>query len=224
VLAAGLAAVALLCGAPPLAAAFCLLAWWQPVWCGAGVLFWVVFALRRRRAGSPGPDTEADFLRGLAAELESGASLRSGVAAAAQRVPSLDLDAASRLAAAGMPAWRVGACIGSSLRVNGRLVAAAFRLAAEGGGRVAALMQSLAARAAEVGRLRREEAAMTAQARASAWLVGGTPLLVLVGLVVTGRADRLFCEAAGRAILGIGFALEALGATVVCVMLRRARR
>ncbi len=221
---AGSAAVALALGAPPLVVLLSVLAVWQPVWFGALALFLGVLAARRRRARSPGPDIEADFLRGLAAELEAGASLRSGVVSATLRVPSLGLGAAARLAAAGMPAGRVGAHISSALPVNGRLVAAAFRLAAASGGRVAALMQSLAVRAAEVGRLRREEAAMTAQARASAWLVGGTPLLLLIGLLVTGRAGRLFSDPAGPVVLGVGLAFEALGAAVVWAMLRRARR
>jgi Flp pilus assembly protein TadB len=224
VLAAGCAALALALGVPPPVVALSLLALWQPVWCGAGALAWAVYAFRRRRAVLPGPDAEADFLRGLAAELEAGASLRSGVVAAAQRVPSLGLGEAARLAAAGMPADRVGTCIGAALTVNGRLVAAAFRLAAVSGGRVAVLMHSLAVRAAEAGRLRREESAMTAQARASAWLVGGAPFLVLAGLFMTGRAGRLVSDPAGPVVLGIGLALEVLGVTAVWAMLRRARR
>jgi tight adherence protein B len=224
VLIAGAAAVALLLGVRPLVVVFCVLALWQPLWCGVVILVWAAVAVRRRRAAVPGPDTEADFLRGLAAELDAGASLRAGVVSAAQRVPSLDLGGAVRLADAGLPAGEVGSLIGSALPVNGRLVAAAFRLGAGSGGRVAALMQSLAARATEVGRLRREEAAMTAQARASAWLVGGTPALVLIGLLVTGRADRLLSDPAGPVILGVGLAFETMGAAVVWWLLRRARR
>jgi len=66
--------------------------------------------------------------------------------------------------------------------VNGRLAAAAFRLASSTGGKVAGLFHSLAARAADVGRLERERRALTAQARASAWVVGSLPVAVLVML------------------------------------------
>ena len=223
-LAAGCAVAALALGVPPPVVAFGVLALWQPWWCGAAALAWAGYTYRRRSTALLRPDAEADFLRGLATELEAGASLRSGVVAAAQRVPSLHLGEATRLAAAGMPADRIGAYVGRALPVNGRLAAAAFRLAAASGGRVATLIHALAARAAETGRLRREESALTAQARASAWLVGGAPLLMLAGLLITGRAGRLISDPAGPVVLSIGLAFEVLGVTTVWAMLRKARR
>ena len=92
----------------------------------------------------------------------------------------------------------------AALPVNGRLAAAAFRLAAVTGGRVAALFHTLAARAAEVGRLNRERRALTAQARASAWVVGGVPLALLAAAGGRpGGSGRLLAEPAGVVVLAV---------------------
>lgn len=217
-------AVALVAGAPPLAVAMGALALWQPLFLLAGAGAWAVVAHRRRRRLRPGPGDEAAFLAGLAAELEAGASLRAAVASAATRAPALDLSRACRLAEAGLPAPRVGEALRAALPVNGRLAAAAFRLAAEGGGRVAALFHTLAARAGEVGRLEREGRALTAQARASAWVVGGAPLALLVMLAVTGRTGPLLADPLGRGVLALGLGLETAGAAAVWLMVRGAER
>lgn len=217
-------AVALVAGAPPLAVAVGALALWQPSFLLAAAAAWAVVARRGRRRLRPGPDDEAAFLAGLAAEMEAGASLRSAVAAAATRAPALDLSRACRLAEAGLPAAQVGEALRPALPVNGRLAAAALRLAAEGGGRVAGLSHTLAARAAEVGRLERERRGLTAQARASAWVVGGAPLALLALLAVTGRMGPLLADSLGRGVLTLGLALEAAGASVVWLMVRGAER
>lgn len=211
-------AVALGAPAPALGAA--VLALWQPLWLLAGAVVWAAVAWRRRRRGGPGPSDEAGFLQGLAGELDAGASLRAAVASAATRVPSLGLARASRLAAAGAPAEQVGGALQEALQVNGRLAAAAFRLASATGGRVASLFGGLAARATEVGRLARERRALTAQARASAWVVGGAPAVLLGLLALTGRLGPLLSEPAGRVVLVVGLVLEAAGVAVVWSMVR----
>jgi len=223
VLTAAVAAVGLAAGLPLPVVAAAALAAAQPWWLVVALVIWVVVS-RVRRPRGPGPGDEAGFLGALAAELTAGASLRSAVAAAAERTPALDLGPATRLATAGMPAEQVGGALGEALPVNGRLAAAAFRLAAHGGGRVAAMMQTLADRAAEVGRLERERRALTAQARASAWVVGGAPLLLLALLGLSGRLGPLLADPAGPPILAVGLGLEAMGAVVVWLMLRANRR
>jgi tight adherence protein B len=222
VLTAVVAALAVAAGAPLPALAAAVLAMWQPLWLLAAAAAWAVAARKRRRQAGPGD--EADFLQGLAAELHAGASLRSAVVAASARAPALDLSRACRLADAGLPAGAVGEALESALPVNGRLAAAAFRLASATGGRVAALFHTLAGRAAEVGRLERERRALTAQARASAWVVGGAPLALLLLLVVTGRVRPLLADPVGPVVLAVGIGLEAVGVAVVWLMVRGAHR
>ena len=219
---AAILALSLAAGAPPVVVAVAALAFWRPLWLLAAAGLWAVLARRRRRRAGPGD--EADFLQGLAAELGAGAALRSAVVAAAARAPALDLGRACRLAGAGLPAAEVGDALEGALPVNGRLAAAALRLASSTGGRAAGLFHSLAGRAAEVGRLERERRALTAQARASAWVVGGLPLALLVMLVATGRAGALLSDPAGPAVLAVGLGLETAGIGIVWLMVRGAGR
>lgn len=217
------AALALASGAPPWAVlAFLVVAWkpWLPL---VAVPGWLAVEEVRRRRRAPGADDEAAFLRALAAELSAGASLRSALVAAAPRAPRLDLVAASRLAAAGMPAQRVAAAVRAALPVNGRLAAAAWLLAARSGGPAAGIAQALAARAAEEGVLRRERRALTAQARASAWVVAGLPAALLLAMAVTGRLAPA-SDPALAAVLMVGLGLQASGAGLVWWMMRRAER
>lgn len=221
-LSAAVLALAVAVGAPLVVVGIAALALWRPLWLLAAAGLWAVLARRGRRRAGPGD--EADFLQGLAAELGAGAALRSAVVAAAARAPALDLGRACRLAGAGLPAQEVGDALQAALPVNGRLAAAAFRLASATGGRVAGLFHSLAGRAAEVGRLERERRALTAQARASAWVVGSLPIGLLIMLGITGRAGALLAGTAGPLVLAVGLGLEAAGVAVVWLMVRRAGR
>lgn len=217
-------ALALAAGVPLPVLGVAVLAMWQPLWLVAAAVIWAVVARRRRLRGRAGPADEAGFLQGLAAELDAGASLRTAMTAAATRAPALDLARACRLAGAGLSAEKVGETLQGALPVNGRLAAAAFRLVSATGGRVAALFHTLAARAAEVGRLNRERRALTAQARASAWVVGGVPIALLVLLTATGRIGPLLSDPVGAMVLTVGLALEAAGVAVVWLMVRAAGR
>ena len=215
--------LALLVGIPWQLVAVAALAVWHPIWFLAGAGAWAV-ANRRRRAGGTADD-EAAFLRGLAAELAAGASLRSGVVAAASRAPALDLRRAVRHCLAGSPAGPIGTALRQALPVNGVAAAATFRLAARTGGSIAPVVEVLAERAAAEGHLVRERAALTSQARLSAWLVGGAP----VGLVVAGGLagfgpDASELGTAGLLLTGAGLALIGAGSLVVWAMLRRAAR
>jgi Flp pilus assembly protein TadB len=179
-------------------------------------------AARRVLSRRTGPEEEASFLRALAAELASGTSLRKALPEAASRAPELDLKSAVRRAAVGLPAEKIGEALGSALRVNGRTTAAAFRLADVTGGRINPMMLTLAGRADEVGRLARERHALTAQVRASAWLVGGAPvgLLVVMGLLGVGP-DLSGLGGIGRALMLSGLGMIGLGAAIVWWMVRR---
>jgi tight adherence protein B len=183
----------------------------------AGLVWW---RQRRRRAD---PDDEAAFLLALSAELTAGASLRSALVAAADRSPRLPLHGAARAAAAGLPAPAVAQALGAGLPVHGRMTAAAWMLAAESGGPAAAVMQSLAVRATREGELIRERRALTAQARASAWVVAGLPVVLLLGAVASGRLDATGDPALGF-VVALGVALQAAGVAVVVVMVRRSER
>lgn len=215
------AALALVAGIPVTVVAAAVVVVWNPMVALAAVPVWVWWEHRRRRRALPDPDDEAAFLRSLAAELSGGASLRSALVVAAGRVPRLDLSSVSRMAAVGMPAESVSAALGDALPANGRLASAAWLLAARSGGPAADVAQSLAVRAADEGALRRERRALTAQARASAWVVTALPALLVLAMLVTGRLAS-GSEPALVPILAVGFGLQACGVAVVWWMLRRA--
>jgi tight adherence protein B len=177
----------------------------------------------RRRRARPGPDDEAEFLQILSAELTGGASLRSALVAAAERGTRLSLDRAARSAAAGLPAATVAGMLATALPINGRMAAAAWLLAAESGGPAAAVMQTLAVRSAREGELVRERRALTAQARASAWVVAGLPAMLLLGVFASGRLDAAGDPAMGFVVVA-GVSLQAAGVAVVALMVRRSER
>lgn len=216
-----LAALALAAGTPAALVAIVWLITTIPLLGVAGAGMWLVVARRRRRALVPGPDDEAVLLHGLASEMASGAAPRAALVAAARRVPVLDLSRAVRLASVGMPAERVAPALQAALPVNGRLVAGAWLLAARSGGPATGMFHALALRSAEEGELRRERRALTSQARASAWVVAGLPLVLVAAMAATGRLDLADPAVAG--VLGVGTALQVAGVAVVVMMLRTAR-
>ena len=226
VLVAGVTAASLLMSGAPvglaaLGAAILILPPWLVL---AGVACWVVLLKMKSGRTRATADDEADVLRGLAAELAAGASLRSGLSAAASRSDAIDLSEAARLAEAGMPMPAVAGAVERALPVNGRLAGSALRLAAETGAPIGRLAADLAVRAADHGRLNRERRALTAQAKASAVVVGGAPVLLAAAAALTGRFGSLMESAAGPVILGVGVGLQAVGMAVVWSMVRRATR
>lgn len=215
--------VAILAGAPWQAIAAVVLAVVHPGWFLAAAAVWGM--LHHRRSAGPTPEDEAAFLRGLAAELSSGASLRGGVVAAATRAPVLDLRHAVRLCTAGRSATEIGSALGSALPVNRASTAAAFRLAARTGGAIAPVVEALAERAEADGRLGRDRLALTAQARLSAWVVGGVPVaLIVVGMVTGIGPDTEELGGGGLILMVAGLSLIAAGSLVVWAMVRRAAR
>jgi tight adherence protein B len=214
---------ALALGVHPGAVAVVALATYRPLWFLGAAGAWGVIA-RVRRPAPPGPDDEAALLRALAAELRSGQSLRAGLEAAARRVPRLDVRRAVRLAAAGVPAAEVGAALEDALPVNGRLAGAAFRLAVSTGAGAAGVFAALAHRAAAAGEAHRELRALTAQARLSALVVGGAPLLVAVLVAGLGNPATLMAPGPGRAAVAVGLGLELAGLATVWLMARGPHR
>jgi Flp pilus assembly protein TadB len=218
-----LAALGIAAGVPTALVAVGWAAATRPALALAGIAGYAGFAAWRGRRARPGPDDEAGFLQTLSAELTGGASLRSALVAAAERTDRLPLQGAARAAAAGLAAPRVAGLLGTALPVNGRMTAAAWLLAAESGGPAAAVMQSLAVRAAREGELIRERRSLTAQARASAWVVAGLPAALLLGTIVSGRLDAAGDPALGL-VVTVGVTLQAIGVAVVVAMVRRAER
>ncbi len=218
-------AMALVAGANPIWVAAAALAVVSPRWFLVAVAAWAVYSWNERRRAAAGPDDEAALLRALSAELRSGASLRSALAEAATSVPSLDLAASVRVAAAGMPVDLVADDLEETLPENGRLVAAAFRLSSWSGARVAAVFENLASRAAEAADLSRERNAATVQARLSAVIVGVAPLAISLLLFATGRVSiPEGVGVVGVVVVGLGLALEVTGLAIVGVIIRRESR
>ncbi len=211
-------------GTHPVAVVIVAVALLRPLWFLLLSALWTVGYRLWRRRRTDGTAGETGFLEGMAAELQAGASLRGALEAAAMRAPGLPLHLAVRRARAGRPAAEVAEALGPALPTNGRLVAAAFRLAAVTGARTASLFGALAVRSAEAGDLLREQRAATAQARLSAWVVGAAPLvlLALTSVLGGGFSSLLAAGPSGWVLGGAGLFLEALGATAVWLMMRRA--
>jgi Flp pilus assembly protein TadB len=213
-------AIGVAAGAHPVALAIAVLAFLRPVWFLVAVAGWAVYRRWSKRAVH-GPREEALFLEGLAAELRGGASLRSAVADAADRT-EIDLAVPVRMAKAGRPMEDIARPLGERLPVNGAVAGPALRLAAAAGASVAPLFDALALRAAEAADEERESRVLTAQARLSAWLVGGAPAAVAAGIF----AFRGFSFGDGSlavAIAVVGFGLQAIGGLVVWRMVRASR-
>lgn len=221
-LTAAVFAVALVAGAHPLLLVAAGAAVLHPAIPLVGAAGWAVYNGLNRRGEKPSPSDEAGFLRGVAAEVRRGASLRVAVQEAAGRVPRLDLRRAGRLAGAGADAAAIGDAVATALPSNGRLAGAAFRLSSHSGSSAAALFDALAGRAAEAAELAGERRAATAQARLSAGVVGLAPVAFTMLLITLGKGPAL--TGAGLAIFVIGFGLELAGLVVIGVILWRAER
>ena len=220
VLIGALLAWGVVAGGHPLALGVVAVAALKPGWFLAGAAGWAAW-YRLTTRSDPTAD-EGVFLRALASELRAGASLRPAPADASLRTPGLHLSTAVRLASSGRPAADVGKALEAALPLNGRRACAAYRLASTTGGAPAVVFEGLARRAAEAADLARERRTLTAQARLSAWLVGGAPIGFAVVMVVLGRGPGL--EGAGGLLMVAGLGLELVGALVVWWMVRRSER
>lgn len=206
-------------GTPLIPVLVVLLAFAHPLAALVTIVVWVVTNRLRAPAGAS-PEDEVRVFDRIVAELQGGASPRSALAAVADRERVIDLSVAKRLVAAGLPTSLIAHEVGKALPHNGRLASAAWALAGEAGAPAAPVMTLLAGRAAERGRLDRERRALTAQARATAWLIAGVPMLVLAALLVMGRLSA----GPGLPVVLVGVMLQVLGLAIVTVMIRRASR
>ncbi|HUG74888.1 MAG TPA: type II secretion system F family protein [Acidimicrobiia bacterium] len=221
-LTAVLAGLGLVSGVPLAVVGLVVLALWKPWLVVIGATGWAVLTRLRARADRPSADDEAAFLRAFAAEMSSGASLRSALATAVDQFPGLRLELAGRMARSGIAAHRIADVLSSARPVNGRLAGAAWLLAARSGGPAAAVAQMIAVLSAEHGELARERKALTAQARASAWVVAAIPLILLVATIGSGRVS--LDDPGLMPILAAGIAMQAAGVAIVVTMLRRSAR
>jgi Flp pilus assembly protein TadB len=107
----------------------------------------------------------------------------------------------------------------------GLLTASAVRTAGVTGGKAADVFDALALLAtAEVG-LARERRAATAQARFSAWIVGGIPGAYLLYAAITGKLSVVrSAGSVGYVLLAVGTMLLIAGVAVMWGMLRTAER
>ena len=212
-------------GVPPAIIAVAAVAAIEPRFVLISAAIWAAVAAVQRRSPRVTPDSEATLFRAMAAELRSGASLRSALAEAAHRVPQIQLARPVRYAEAGMQMATIAEAVESQLPENGRLAAAAFRLSDWSGARVADTFDGLAERAAASAELARERRAATVQARLSAVIVGVAPLVFTLLLVATGRGAGLLEHGhLGWLVLGVGLGLEIAGLVTVAVIVRRAER
>jgi Flp pilus assembly protein TadB len=214
---ATLVAIGVASGAHPALLLIALLAFVEPGWFLVAVVVWSVYG-RWKAKVTTGPRSEAVFLEGMAAELRGGASLRSAIADAAERT-DLDLTPVVRMARAGRPMGDIAVRLAEHLPINGMVAGPALNLAASAGSSVAGVFDALALRSAEIAEEERERKSLTAQARLSAWLVGGAPAAVacamfLFGGSVIGRGP------AAATIAVVGFGLQLAGAAVVWRMVR----
>lgn len=216
ILAAGLLAVGIATGVHPVVLAVFSLAVLKPGWFMVAVALWAWYS--RRAKAKSGPRSEAAFLEGMAAELRGGASLRSAIVDAAERT-DIELDPVVRMAEAGRPMDDIAVRLGEQLPINGSVAGPALRLASSAGSSVADVFDALALRATEAAAEDRERKSSTAQARLSAWLVGGAPAAVAVGMFVFG-GSAVGSSPAARTVALVGFGLQLAGAVVVWAMVR----
>ena len=188
----------------------------------AGFVWGVIAAVQRRREGRVSAATEAVFLTALTAELRAGASLRRALPDAAARVPDVDLARVVRMAEGGLPMEGLAKEIATALPARGPVASGAIGITAQTGAQSAATFEALAARASFAADLERERRTLTAQAKLSAVVVGGGPLLFAVVLLLTGRLGTLLDNGAVGITIGVvGLGLELAGLAVVAALLWR---
>ena len=202
-------------GSSPLPLLVVFMAFRLPILALVGAAVWVAQDWLRRERG-PTPDEEAEFLEGVVTELYGGASPRLAVIRSAERSTAVDARQAMRAASLGLDSTRLAGALASAMPLNGRLAGAAWAISSESGAPFGPVMQLLSQRAAERGRLLRERSALTAQARASAWMVAGLPMGLFLALLLSGRVDA----GPSLPIAVAGAALQLLGVAIVVFMLR----
>ncbi len=185
-----------------------------------GVILVDARRMRRQRAGC---SEEAQVLLGVAGELRAGQGVRAAIAAAGRRSSRLDFHAVRRLVTSGASLDRISQAVAAAMPVHGALAAAALRVADRTGGRVAEVFDSAAALAVEEDELRQERRAATAQARTSAVVVVGIPVLAIIYRIISGGLAASLSASPISAFLTIsGVTLLSLGVAVMLILIKRA--
>lgn len=206
-------------GIPSVVLAALALAVYRPVI--AIVCLGILVALLRTRT-TPGDD-EGAFLQAVASELRSGAAVRMAIADAADRIASPALARVGRLGRSGRPLEELAASVEAALPLHGVMIGAAIRIAGRTGGRIADTFDELALMAGEDMEVRGETRVATAQARLSAWIVGGIPVAYLIYAAASGRLSALVDTGAiGIGVLGVGGAFLISGVVAVVTIVRKA--
>lgn len=160
------------------------------------------------------------FCRSVADELRAGASLRNALAGAADEIGHDALAGACRI---GRPFGELADLVAQWLPGVGPIAAGAIRIAGESGGMVANSFEAIAHLASDEQELQNERKAATAQVRASALVISVVPVMMLAGLMASGRLDLI--GSGGSLVVGLmfgGLALIVAGLLAIWLTVRRA--
>jgi tight adherence protein B len=180
----------------------------------AGPVGLVIARGRAQRAFLAGLPAFVEF---VAAQLRSGHTVPSALVAAGERSGPLGGDARRmrrRVALGATLPDALGRWVAERRAEPAAAVAGAFAVAAETGGAAATALDGLARSLRDALGAQAEAAALSAQARLSAIVVGVAPLAYLVFAAATDphAASTLVATSSGRVCLVLGVALDALGA------------
>ena len=164
-------------------------------------------------------DDLADAIRGLAAELAAGRTLDRALARVGSSLTTATGTAFARAAPRVARGEPIGPSLAHELSQSRRAsyACAALDLHARTGGDLVRLLRGMATTLDERRRVDAEIRALTAQARFTSVIVPALPVAGLLLLVVVDSegATRLFTTDAGIAIVGISLALDVVGAWLI---------
>jgi hypothetical protein len=179
-------------------------------------------AARSARAERPGRSRAVLLMVRLSADLHAGHSLRTAIIELART--EVGLAGAGRLAEAGRPIAELTPELAGAFGRYGGLVGAAVRMASAAGGPIAAVVDELVVQAMALDDLERERRAAMAPALIQAAVVGGVPLVILVGAIAGGRLLELVATGPVHAVTALGGSVLVLGGVAwVAVIVWRAR-
>jgi tight adherence protein B len=192
-----------------------------------GGYFLPVLYVKRRQAGrvSKFDDQLVDALVLLANSLKSGYSFLQGVEAIAREMPEpigVEFDEVLREIRMGGSVEE--ALMNMSERVRSadfELVVTAMVIQRQVGGNLTEVLASIAYTVRERHRILREVRVLTAQERASGYLVAALPVMLvfLLSLLNPRYIGGMWGDSAGRLMLGAGFVLAGLGLVVIRKMM-----
>ena len=182
---------------------------------GAGPAWsWIARRRRQRRRADRLEEDLADAVTAIAAAMRASMSLPQAVAYAAEEVEDPLAETLRRVVARtnlGEPfddaLDRWGDEVGGD---DARLIVGVLSLHRRTGGDLPHVLDRVASTLRERRAAAREVRALTAQARLSGGILGALPVGFFLFLLITSRSDvaAAFGSAAGRAALGLGFAME----------------